>query len=296
MKLYEGIIPPVVTPLLAQDQLDIDGFERLIERGIDGGVAGFFVLGTTGEAVNLSSAMRREVVRASAKIINGRKPLLVGITDCSVDDAASLAEEAAGAGAKAVVFAAPFYFPLSQAELVRYALVLADRLPLPFFLYNIPSHTRNSFDRESVKAISAHPKFLGIKDSTGDFNYLQGLVSDYAGRPDCSVLVGPEEMMVQCVLAGADGGVCGGANLWPALYVKACQAAKAGNLALAREHQAKIQQLSDSIYRIAGYLRGMKCALELAGVCSGAMTEPFAPLQGEQREQVRAGLISLGLI
>jgi 4-hydroxy-tetrahydrodipicolinate synthase len=296
MKKYQGIIPPVVTPLLAQDKLDIDGFERLVERGLDGGVAGFFVLGTTGEAVNLSAEMRREVVRTSAKIVKGRKPLLVGITDCSVDDAVSLAEEAAGVGAEAVVFAAPFYFPLSQAELVRYAQVLADRLPLPFFLYNIPSHTRNSFGREAVKEISGHAKFLGIKDSTGDFNYLQGLVTDYAERLECTVLVGPEEMMVQCVLAGADGGVCGGSNLWPALYVKGCEAALAGDLALAREHQAKIQKLSDSIYRVAGYLRGMKCALELVGVCSGVMTEPFAPLAGEQREQVRAGLISLGLL
>lgn len=296
MTQYQGIIPPVVTPLLAQDQLDIDGFERLIERGLDGGVDGFFVLGTTGEAVNLSAAMRREVIRAAAKILKGRKPLLAGITDCSIDEAAGLAEDAADAGAEAVVFAAPFYFPMSQAELLRYSLLLADRLPVPFFVYNIPSHTRNSFDRGTVRAISEHRKCLGIKDSTGDFNYLQGLVADYAERPDFRVLVGPEEMMVQCVLAGADGGVCGGANLFPSLYVQGCRAAKAGDLAQARECQSRIQKLSDSIYRIAGYLRGMKCALEVAGICSGVMTEPFAPLQGEQREQVRAGLISLGLI
>ncbi|MGJ5815352.1 dihydrodipicolinate synthase family protein [Paludibaculum fermentans] len=293
---YTGIIPPLVTPLLEPERLDIGGLERLIERGIDGGVDGFFLLGTTGEAPNLSHRLQREFIKRASQIIGGRKPVLTGITDCCLTEALDLSRYAAGCGGTAVVFAPPYYYPLSQEELLRYCLRLVDSLPLPFFLYNIPSHTRNSFERSTARVLSHHPNCLGIKDSSGDWPYFQGLLEDYRDRKDFSVLMGPEELLDQAVLAGASGGVSGGANLYPKLYVDTCRAAREGRAGEARALQATILRLSEKIYEPAGYLRGMKCALDLAGVCSGVLTEPFAPLEDEQRAGVRQALLELGLI
>ncbi len=96
---FSGIIPPLVTPLLEPERLDIGGLERLIERGIAGGVDGFFLLGTTGEAPNLSHRLQREFIQRATQIIGGRKPVLTGITDCCLTEALDLSRYAAGCGA-----------------------------------------------------------------------------------------------------------------------------------------------------------------------------------------------------
>ncbi len=93
MGRFKGIIPPLVTPLAGRDKLDRDGFERLIERVIAGGVHGLFVLGTTGEAQSLSYGLRREVIRLACKLTAGRVPVFVGITDTSSVESVKLAEK-----------------------------------------------------------------------------------------------------------------------------------------------------------------------------------------------------------
>ena len=82
--MYQGIIPPLITPLTDRDTLDVEGLERLLTRIIDGGVSGIFALGTTGEAPSLSYRLRRELIEHTCKVVNGRVPVLVGITDTSL--------------------------------------------------------------------------------------------------------------------------------------------------------------------------------------------------------------------
>ena len=106
-----GIVPPLVTPLLASDRLDIAGLERLVEHVIAGGVQGLFILGTTGEGPSLSQALRRELITRVTTLAAGRLPVLVGISDAAVADSVALAAHAAEQGAAAVVAAPPFYFP-----------------------------------------------------------------------------------------------------------------------------------------------------------------------------------------
>src|ERR1700744_6220445 len=114
MKLpLTGIIPPMITPLRGRDELDVAGLERLIEHILGGGVHGLFILGSTGEGPSLSERLKRELIERSAKIVDHRVPLLVGISDTSLADSIALAKHAAEAGADAVVCTSPFYFPIS---------------------------------------------------------------------------------------------------------------------------------------------------------------------------------------
>ena len=136
MKLeLKGIVPPMITPLLGRDQLDVAGFENVLERVLGGGVHGIFILGTTGEAPSLSYRLRREVIDRACKIVRGRVPVLVGITDTSMVEAVSLARHAATAGAQALVTAAPYYFPEGQPELIDFVEGLVPQLPLPLYVY-----------------------------------------------------------------------------------------------------------------------------------------------------------------
>ena len=117
MLRLQGIIPPLATPLLSQDELDIDGVDRLVEHVIQGGVHGLFILGSCGEGPSLSYRLRRELIARVCERTNGRVPVLVGITDSAFTESVALADFAEDAGAAAVVASAPYYFAPSTTEL-----------------------------------------------------------------------------------------------------------------------------------------------------------------------------------
>jgi dihydrodipicolinate synthase/N-acetylneuraminate lyase len=295
-----GIIPPLVTPLRGADELDVLGFDRLIEHVLEGGVNGLFLLGTTGEGPALSQRLRAEVIDAGCRRVAGRVPVLVGITDPSFAETLRLARRAAAAGAQALVLAPPYYFPIDQPELRGYVKRVANAVALPVFLYNLPSFTKVPFEPETVGQLLGIPNVVGLKDSGGDMGYLHAVRQLAAARPDFTVLIGPEELLAEAVLLGAHGGVCGGANLAPRLYVDLYNAARTGDVARVRELHAKVMRIATTIYsvgsRSAGVIQGLKCALSYLGICDDFVAEPFRRLEGPQRDRVRAALVELGLL
>lgn len=274
---YRGIIPPLVTPLADRDRLDDDGLERLIEHVLAGGVHGLFILGTTGEGPSLSHRLQREVVSRTCQLLDQRVPLLVGITDPSFFESISLATHAAEAGATAVVLAPPYYFPAGQEELLEYLEELIPALPLPVMLYNMPAMTKLSYAPETVNQLARWPQVIGLKDSSGDIEYFEevrGLTADVA---EFSMLVGPEHLLAEAIKMGGDGGVSGGANIRPELYVQLYEAAASGGHTTALIDQVKSL---GRLYTVgnnpaSAIVKGIKCALSLMGICSPRLAEPF---------------------
>lgn len=297
-KPLRGVVPPMVTPLLNNEALDIEGLERLVEHILSGHVHGLFLLGTTGEAPNLSYALRHELVRRVCKRVKGRVPVLVGVTDTVFPESVRLAETAEKAGAAAVVAAPPYYFAPGQPELVEYYNHLANRLPLPLFLYNMPSHTKVMIDPFTVHALSENANIVGLKDSSANIVYFNAVRHILRERADFSVLMGPEEALGEVVLMGAHGGVCGGANLFPQLFVDLYNAAVAKDVAKVLELQERVMTISGSLYGVgrhmSSFLKGVKCSLDLMGICSDVMAEPFSRFREEERAIIRSRLVTLG--
>jgi 4-hydroxy-tetrahydrodipicolinate synthase len=294
-----GIVPPIVTPLLDNNTLDVEGLERLIEHVVAGGVHGIFILGTTGEAQSLGFGLRCEMIKQSARILNKRIPLLVGISDTSIADSVALANVAAEYGADAVVSAPPYYYATAQSELADFYEVLIPQLPLPIFLYNMPTHTKVSFAPSTIRRIAENPKVIGFKDSSASGGYFQSVMHEFRDRPDFALFVGPEEMMGESVLMGAHGGVNGGANMFPKLYVELYNAAAAKDVDKVRELHAKVMQLSSSIYTIgsygSSYLKGVKAGLSVLGICSDFLASPFTKFDEENKEKIREAIKNLNL-
>jgi 4-hydroxy-tetrahydrodipicolinate synthase len=295
----KGIVPPLVTPLINNTTIDTEGLGRLIEHVIAGGVHGIFILGTTGEAQSISMELRHEMIRQSARILNKRLPLLVGISDTSLEDSLSLARLAAESGADAVVSAPPYYFATGQAELAEFYEQLIPELPLPVFLYNMPTHTKVSFAPDTIRRLASHPKVIGFKDSSGSGSYFQSVMYAMRDRDDFSLFVGPEEMMAESVLLGADGGVNGGANIFPSLYVSLYNAAVDKNVDKVRELHRQVMQISATIYTVgsygSSYLKGVKTALSELGICNDFIAAPFNKFDEEHKVRIRAALRATGL-
>lgn len=299
-KPLRGIIVPMVTPLLDRDGLDVDGLERLVEHVVAGGVHGIFVLGSTGEAQSLGYRLRQELVAATCRMVRGRVPLVVGITDTAFVESVRMARVAADADAAAVVLAPPYYFPAGQPELLEYLGHLVKELPLPLLLYNMPSYTKLSFELETVRRAADMPGIVGIKDSSGSLDYFGGLVSLFRDRPEFTLLTGPEERLAESVLLGGHGGVNGGANLHPRLYVELYEAAKSRDLEAVARLQRQVEQIRTGIYGVGrfgtAYIKGLKCALSLRGICSDFMAEPFHRFNAPERARVEEELRKLGLL
>ncbi len=294
-----GIIPPVVTPLLDRDTLDVAGLERLIAHILAGGVHGLFILGTTGETPSLSHRLRHELIERVCAQVAGRVPVLVGITDTSFVESVELSHKAAQVGAQALVLAPPYYFSTGQPELLEYLEHLLPELPLPLFLYNSPNRPKPAFDPQTVRAAADKPGIVGLKDSSTNMIYFHHLQFVLADRPDFTLLMGPEQLMADAVLSGAHGGVCGGANLWPRLYVDLYEAARAKDLARVAPLHQMVMRLCTTIYSVGQYessfLKGLKCALSCLGICSDFVAEPFHRFREPQRQIVRQYLEELGI-
>jgi len=294
-----GIIPPIITPLHSRDELDVAGLERLVEHILAGGVHGLFVLGTTGEAPSLSYRLRRELIERTCRQVAGRVPVLVGITDTAFVEAVHLAQFAAETGAQALVLAPPYYFPNSQPELLEYIQHLAPELPLPLFLYNMPTHTKTIFDVETVRRAMEISNIVGLKDSSANMIYFHQIVSLLHERPEWALLMGPEELLAESVLLGGHGGVCGGANLQPRLYVDLYEASLARDLDRMRQLHERVMRTSSTLYRVgrhgSAFIKAIKCALHELGVCEDFMAEPFHRFREEERTRVRAVLTDLDI-
>ena len=287
---FHGIIPPLATPLLDRDTLDIAGLERLVEHVLAGGVHGLFVLGTTGEGPALPLPVRRAVVERTVRQVAGRVPVLVGISDTVLADSVALATIAAERGAAAVVAAPPYYFPSGQEPLERWCRTLVAGLPLPLLLYNMPEMVKTILAAGTVERLADLPGIVGIKDSGGDL----GLFADYAGivrttRPDWSLLIGPEQMLPEAHALGGHGGVCGGANVAPRIFVDLQAALERGDAAAARRHQEQVLALG-RLYDVGSQpgrvIVGVKGALAALGICGDASAAWFETLDAAGKARI----------
>ena len=285
-----GIVPPLATPLLSDQSLDLDGAERLVEHVIAGGVSGVFLLGTCGEGNALGFRRAAEYVEHVCRAVNSRIPVLVGVSNSALADSLELSEHAADCGAAAVVATPPYYFPVDEAALTEHLRRLARRSPLPLMLYNMPSCTGNSITEDMLHALADEPSIVGLKDSSGGLQTFARLCNTARElRPDWRIFIGPEGLLADAIFIGADGGVSGGANVCPRLFVDLYTAAAQGDKSEIDRLRAQTEFLAQcygSPVTATSVIQGLKTALGTAGICSGATSELFPPVDSDRREQI----------
>lgn len=277
-KALYGIIPPIVTPLKNDNELDEEGLEKLIKHLLNGGVHGIFLLGTTGEGTSLRYKLREKFIRQACSIIDKKVPVMVGITDTSFDGSIEIAHICKDAGADSLVVAPPYYFPITDIEMLRYLDDLVVELPLPFLLYNIPSHTKLHMSVETVK----HAKDLGaigIKDSSGDMLYMIKLISNLKDSDNFSFITGTEIFIPETILQGGHGAIAGGANMFPKLFVDFYNASVEKDLIKIDLLRQIVMKIYNTIYNVGNfssrYTVGTKCALATMGICNNYVAHPL---------------------
>jgi 4-hydroxy-tetrahydrodipicolinate synthase len=287
-----------VTPLLDFETIDETGTRRLLEHILQANVAGIFLLGTTGEFASLSLTLRCDFIRLCCRIVDGRVPVMVGIADCSYSSTVELAHIAKEAGASAVVLTTPFYFPMEQEEVKIYIERVLQSVTLPVVLYNMPGLTKVWLEVETLELLAKHEQIVGLKDSSGDLAYFARVCKLKTIRPDWTIMMGPEHLLAEAVRLGADGGVNGGANVYPELFVQACKAAQSGQKDLCNALMSQIDEFQ-AIYRVGTpgfrYVTATKYALSHVGICNDipVVAPPLLAYTEDERRELGQILDSL---
>lgn len=269
-----GVIPPMISPLTTSGQVDVEAVGRVADYILAGGCSGLFVLGGVGEGAWLSTAQRGGIVEATVRATAGRVPVLVGLMLPGTAPARDAALQAAEAGADALVVGTPYYFGVDAASQQRHVEAILSATPLPVLLYNIPQCTHQPLARETVAALAAEPRILGVKDSWGDLPYFQSLLTLKLERPNFRVLQGHEHAAMASLLLGADGLIPGLGNVAPRVLVALVRAARAGDITSCQRLHAQIFELTGMYTQTAG-LAGLYAACAVLGLARNVPAEPW---------------------
>ena len=282
---FAGLIPPMISPLLPNGAVDAAGLSAHVERLIQGGVNGLFVLGTSGEGPLLDVARARQIIAETVEATAGRVPVLAGILEASTPRALEAARIAAGCGADAVVATTPYYVEADDYGIHDHFLQLGDRSPLPLVLYNIPSKTHHVLKPDIVAQLVDHPHIVGIKDSHGDWAAFERLLA--LRRPGFTVLQGAERLSAKSLLAGGDGLVPGLGNLLPELFKSMIAFVKAGDKDAALSLQAQADELG-TLHTYGHWLMCLKYATSRTGLTHPDTFVSASPLSAAARAAIDA--------
>ena len=304
---FRGVIPPVVVPLDANRQLDVEAFERSIKHMIDGGVHGLFFLGSSGEVAFLNDEQRYQVLEEAVRIVDHRVPVLAGVIDMETNRVIKQIERTRDFDIDGLVATAPFYALGGPKENERHFRVLREHTnDIPLFAYDLPVCVHTKLDPTMLVRLGNDGVLAGVKDSSGDdvsFRWLM-LENEDAGHP-LQLLTGHEVVVDGAYLGGADGSVPGLANLAPKEYVEMWNAAQVGDWDTVREKQdylARLMFVTRRVQATVGFGAGVgafKTALWQMGIFNtNQMREPVQPLVGDDVVEIvrvlkRAGLMDV---
>ncbi|HXD78492.1 MAG TPA: dihydrodipicolinate synthase family protein [Puia sp.] len=276
-KKYFGTIVPAVTPLNADLTLDTAAVERLFERFRQHSVMPF-ILGTTGEAPSLPTAVKQMYIRQAGRLKQGGDCLYVGIGTNCLADSIEWAHRAFDEGADVVVATLPSYYPLTEGQMRKYFEQLAGRAGGPLMIYNIPSTTHVSIPLEVINDLSRHPQIVGLKDSERNVDRLQTALRLWSQRSDFSHFLGWIAKADVALTDGTDGLVPSSANFAPGIYKKMEKAAAEADRDTLSRLQLQSNQLGESYQAgrtLGESLAALKLIMQREGLCQPYMMPPL---------------------
>lgn len=287
----KGIIPPVVTPMNADETVNIPELRNQVERQIQGGVHGIFPFGTNGEGYILSLKEKEEILEATIDQVAGRIPVYAGTGCISTRDTVYMSKRAEQLGADALSIITPSFALASQKELYDHYVEVAKAVNIPIVLYNIPARTGNKLLPETVAKLAKDVDvILGAKDSSGDRENLKAYIQQTQDiGKDFSVLAGNDGNIFFCLQEGGKGGIAGRANLWPKTVASIYDHFVAGEIEEAEAAQVAISTIQ-RVFKFGNPNTIIKKAVSLMGYPVGDCRKPFNYLCDEGVEELKAVL------
>ena len=290
--MFKGSLIALATPFDADNHIDYQALERLIEFHISEGSSGLVIAGTTGEAATLEKSEHAELIEKAVDISNGRLPIIAGTGSNSTAQTIKLSRDVGKFGIDAYLLVVPYYNKPVQEGIYQHFASIADSVDKPVMLYNVPGRTVADMLPETVARLATHANIFGIKEATGDIdrlNQIRELVSD-----DFMLYSGDDFTTLSFIENGGHGVVTVSGNVAPRLMADMCRAALAGESDKAKELDAKLQPLNKALFVESNPIP-LKWALSEMGLMSPAIRLPLTSYAEENHANMRQAMANAGI-
>jgi dihydrodipicolinate synthase/N-acetylneuraminate lyase len=286
---FPGILPAVTTPFDASGAVDADALQANVRALLDAGVHGIVGTGTMGEAGSLSAAERGAIIAAIVEAVDGRVPVVAGVSAATAEQAGAYAKDAAAAGAVAIMCLPPLGYRGDEQEVEAFFAAVGGATGLPLMVYNNPEASGVDMPAELIARIAASvEQVVAVKECSGDARRIPALLH----ATELEVLVGGDDWALEGFCAGATGWVSGVAVVAPAECVALYEHCRAGELEPAREIYARLLPVArfDMTPKLVQYFKAAQDAVGLAG---GPTRPPRLPLDADERAALDEALRAL---
>lgn len=294
-KKFSGIIVPAVTPLTSNFEIDKGAVEKIFNNFYQHNISPF-ILGTTGEAASLGLRQKKDYLDAAAQYKKDGTILYAGISSNVLSESIEFANLCAERKIDAVAATLPSYYSLSETQQQYYFQKLADSIPLPLIIYNIPATTHMSISLKVIDELSHHANIVATKDSERSEERLQESLKLWRDREDFGHFLGWAAKSAEALTTGSDGLIPSTGNLVPWIYEKMWKAAEQGNGEVLQE----MQKLSDdygSLYQsgktLGESLWALKVLMRSEGLCDQYVMPPLQAMGEDERIDLLASYQSI---
>ena len=288
---FARIWSALITPTNADESVNYEALERVVELQLQDGVEGFYCCGSSGEGLLLSLDERKQVLEHVLKAADGRVPVVSHVGPIRTRDVIDLAEHAMSAGAMAVSMIPPYYYKFSMDEIMGYYEDVIRALPgVPAIVYNIPQFTGVEFNKDNAGRLLANENIVGIKHTSNNLYAMERMGQAFPGK---ALINGFDEQFLGAMAMGSCATIGTTVNLFAPLFHKVRSAFQAGDMALAYRWQHAINLRVEATVKV-GIFNAMKYGWTLRGVDCGSCRAPFRPLDSQARKAL-ADLMALPL-
>lgn len=272
----KGIITPILTPMNADESVNLTELRNQVERLISGGVHGIFPFGTNGEGYILSENEKIEVLEATIDQVKGRVPVYAGSGLISTKDTICMSKKAEELGADVLSIITPSFAVASQKELYDHYVEIAKHVDTPIVLYNIPARTGNKLLPETIAKLAKDVDLIvGAKDSSGDWDNLKAYITETRElEKDFYVLSGNDSLILPCLKEGGFGGIAGCSNVYPEVLSSIYNLFIDGKLEEAEVVQESIASFR-AVFKYGNPNTVVKKAVAMLGYPVGDCRRPF---------------------
>lgn len=285
--MFHGSMVALVTPMAAGGAVDNESLRRLVEYHIEQDTDAIVAVGTTGESATLDQAEHCGIIREVVAQVRGRIPVIAGTGSNSTREAIELTRCAMAAGADACLLVTPYYNKPTQEGLYLHYKAVADAVPVPQILYNVPGRTACDILPETVERLAALSNIVGIKEATGNLDRARAILERCGSRLD--LYSGDDATAVELMLLGGRGVISVTANVAPRIMHEAAEAALAGQAEKARTLNETLVPLHAALFVEANPIP-VKWALWAMGLVPAGIRLPLTPLSERHHETVRQAL------
>jgi dihydrodipicolinate synthase/N-acetylneuraminate lyase len=288
-KEFHGVIIPLITPFTKDCRIDQQAVSRLINYILKADTIPF-ILGTTGESASMSTKMCLEFVQQVVDEVKGKSIIYAGISDTCVENSVEKAKKYCDMGVGVFVAHIPAYYPLTPEQILRYFENLADAIPAPLIIYNIPSTTKLSIPIDIVEKLSEHTNIIGLKDSERSLDRMTILTDKFASRMDFSIISGWTLQSCYALTLGFDGIVPNTGNLLPHIFTALYKAVMEGKKEKAEEIQKKIEPIAEFHLKdlpFSHMIPTLKMMMNEIGLCGPTVLPPLTRLGDEKESQIK---------